>query len=81
MINGKNGVFRTNFLKNFPAVRKKKPALKKKRGGGRLLTGRFAGFRQYKQYLFPPRSFHFSLCFTGKRNPQFIKRKSDDGGN
>ena len=32
MINGKNGVFRTNFLKNFPAVRKKKPALKKKGG-------------------------------------------------
>ena len=24
MINGKNGAFRTNFLKNFPAVRKKK---------------------------------------------------------
>ena len=23
MINGKNGAFRTNFLKNFPAVRKK----------------------------------------------------------
>ncbi len=61
MINGKNGAFRTNFLKNFPAVRKKKKKqLSKKRGGGRLLTGRFAGFMQY---LFPPRSFHFSLCF------------------
>ena len=37
MINGKNGAFRTNFLKNFPAVRKKNPALK---GGGRRKTAR-----------------------------------------
>ena len=57
MINGKNGAFRTNFLKNFPAVRKKNPALK---GGGRLLTLCLTWFTQY---LFPPRSFHFSLCF------------------
>ena len=39
MINGKNGAFRTNFLKNFPAVRKKKKnSSQKKGGGGRLLT-------------------------------------------
>ena len=38
MINGKNGVFRTNFLKNFPAVRKKKKTSSQKKGGGRLLT-------------------------------------------
>ena len=56
MINGKNGAFRTNFSKNFPAVRKK-TALK---GGGRLLTQCLTGF---KQSLFPPASFHFSLSF------------------
>ena len=33
MINGKNGAFRTNFLKNFPAVRKKKTSSQKKGGG------------------------------------------------
>ena len=59
MINGKNGAFRTNSLKIFrrSAKKKKKPALK---GGGRLLTQCLTGF---KQYLFPPRSFHFSLSF------------------
>ena len=41
MINGKNGAFRTNFLKNFPAVRKKNQLSKK---GAAAFNAVFCGF-------------------------------------
>ena len=78
MINGKNGAFRTNSLKIFRRSAKKKTALK---GGGRLLTQCLTWFTQY---LFPPRSFHFSLCFKNfsvsfknfsLRNEAFVSEK------